>query len=127
MRLLLDTHIFLWLLYQPEKVSRHHMAHLRDTDNALYLSAVSIAEIMIKHSLGKLDISLPSHDALVEILDQMGITLLDYDGASALHLGTLPFHHRDPFDRMIITQAIEHNLTIVTVDSYFQKYGCRLL
>jgi PIN domain nuclease of toxin-antitoxin system len=126
-KLLIDTHIFLWLLYSPEKVPSKQMAYLSDTGNLLYLSAMSIAEIMIKHSLGKLDIDLHSPKKLTEILEKMGIILLDYDGMSALRLGALPFHHRDPFDRMIITQAIQHSLTIVTVDSKFSNYPCKLL
>ena len=127
MKLLIDTHVFLWLLYAPEKIDTKQMQALNNLDNTLYLSSMSIAEIMIKRSLGKLNVDFKNPNELINILEHMGIKLLDYDGLSALHLGSLPFHHRDPFDRMIITQAIEYNYTIVTVDAKFKMYPCKLL
>ncbi|MBD3768487.1 MAG: twitching motility protein PilT [Gammaproteobacteria bacterium] len=85
MNILIDTHIFLWLIFEPQKISRHHMSYLEDLDNAIYLSAISIAEIMIKKSIGMLDVEFD----LFDIIDDMGLLMLDFDVSSALYLGTL--------------------------------------
>lgn len=123
MKILIDTHIFLWLMYHPNRLKPSYLSILENTHNRLYLSAMSVAEIMIKKSLGKLDVEFDLDDAV----EKMGLCLLDYDAASSLHLAQLPFLHRDPFDRMIISQAIEHNLKIMTVDSKFALYDCDLI
>ena len=123
MNILIDTHIFLWLVYEPTKVSNIHMRYLEDTTNNIYLSAISIAEMMIKKSLGNLDINFD----ILKMVDEMGLEILDFDAMSALGLFALAFHHRDPFDRMIISQAISNNYPIITKDSKFRYYECRLL
>ncbi len=123
MNILIDTHIFLWLVYEPEKVSDVHMRYLEDTTHNIYLSTISIAEMMIKKSLGNLDIDFD----ILAMADEMGLEILDFDALSALGLYSLPFHHRDPFDRMIISQAISNNYLIITKDSKFGYYECRLL
>jgi len=123
MKILIDTHIFLWLIYQPSKLKKSHLVTLQDTNNPIYVSSISIAEIMIKKSIGKLDVEFDLNEAV----DKLGISLLDYDAFSALHLVNLPFHHKDPFDRMLISQAIENNLKIISVDSKFSLYDCSLI
>ena len=123
MNIIIDTHIFLWLAGSLEKVNDKYMQYIEDTNNNLFLSSVSIAEIMIKKSLGNLDFT---GDILL-ILDEMGIEVLDLDANSALMLGMLPFHHRDPFDRMIISQAITKKFKIISVDRKFTLYNCELL
>ncbi len=123
MNILIDTHIFLWLAGDVKRVSKRYMDYLEDLDNEIYLSSISIAEIMIKKSIGYLEFE----GDILKILDEMGIKLLDFDAKSALQLGSLPFYHRDPFDRMIISQAISKNYKIITVDKKFEKYKCEIL
>ncbi len=123
MKIIIDTHIFLWLAAAPERLSSKHMSIVEDLNNTLYLSSISIAEIMIKQSIGQLDFDAD----ILALVEEMGIELLDFDAASALLLGTLPFHHRDPFDRMIIAQSIVHGYKIMTVDKKFAHYDCTLL
>lgn len=123
MNILIDTHIFLWLIYDTKKVDEKHMEYLKDLDNTIYLSAMSIAEIMIKKSIGNLEVDFD----MDEVLGVMGIKVLDFDAKSAMLLGTLPLHHRDPFDRMIIAQAMTSRCKIISVDSKFAFYECELL
>jgi len=123
MNIIIDTHIFLWLASDIKKITKKHFEYIKNTDNNIYLSSLSIAEIMIKKSIGNLDFD---GDILV-ILDEMGIDVLDFDGNSALLLGSLPFHHRDPFDRMIISQSITNKYSIISVDRKFKLYDCKLL
>jgi len=123
MNILIDTHIFLWLASDTSKVSQKHFEHIKDTKNRIYMSSLSIAKIMIKKSIGYLDFEAD----ILSILDEMGIGILDFNVKSALLLGVLPFHHRDPFDRMIISQAITHNYKIISVDVKFKNYDCKLL
>ena len=126
MNIIIDTHIFLWLLGDVSKISSNHFKHIENNDNNIYLSSISIAEIMIKNSIGNLDVEYDFIDIL-DILDEMGIKVLDFNGQSALLLGSLPFHHKDPFDRMIISQAINKKYKIISVDKKFKFYDCDLL
>lgn len=123
MDIIIDTHIFLWLLYEPQKVSKKHLKYLKDLDNTLYLTSISIAEIMIKKSLGNLDVEFD----MFKVTDKMGLKILDFDAHSAMLLGTLPLHHRDPFDRMIISQSLVKKYKIITNDNKFGYYKCELL
>lgn len=123
MNIIIDTHIFLWLIYDTEKVDKKYLDYLEDTDNTIYLSSISIAEMMIKKSIGNLDIDFN----MFEMIEDMGIDVLDFDGSSALYLGSLPFYHRDPFDRMMISQALSCKYKIITVDNKFKNYDCELL
>jgi PIN domain nuclease of toxin-antitoxin system len=123
MRVLIDTHIFLWLVYEPQKVSSKYMEILEDMTNNIYLSSISIAEIMIKKSIGTLDVDFD----ILDMVDKMSLELLDFDAKSAMILGTLPFYHKDPFDRMLISQAISNRYKILSVDGKFKKYDCELL
>ena len=123
MNILIDTHIFLWLAGDLKKIDAKHMRYIEDTSNSIYLSSLSIAEIMIKKSIGNLHFN---GDVLI-LLDEMGIDVLEFDANSALMLGSLDFHHRDPFDRMIISQAIVKNYKLISVDKKFKLYDCELL
>ncbi len=122
MNILIDTHIFLWALSEPEKLTEQQRAALETRGNTIYVSAVSIAEIMIKSSLGKLTVPFNP----VTIAEETGFDVLEYRGEDALLLADLPFHHRDPFDRMIITQGIAHDFPIMTRDETFSLYSCTL-
>ncbi len=123
MNILIDTHIFLWLLYDTKQIAKNHYEILQNIDNNLYLSSLSIAEIMIKKSIGKLDAEFDLDYAL----DMFDMRLIDFDAKSALLLGSLPLHHKDPFDRMIISQAISNKYKIMSVDEKFKKYDCELI
>ena len=123
MNIIINTHIFLWLASNPEKVNKKHMQYIEDLNNKIYLSSMSIAEIMIKKSIGNLNFEAD----ILAILEEMGIEILDFDANSAIMLGQLPMHHKDPFDRMIISQSITRNYKIISIDSKFKMYDCELL
>jgi len=119
MQILIDTHIFLWLAVSPQKISKNTLQLLQDRKNRLFLSAVSVAELAIKESIGQIEIPFD----VFEAAEKMGMELLDFDAASALKLSTLPFHHKDPFDRMLIVQALTHRLRFCTVDGKIAHYS----
>ncbi len=123
MKIIIDTHIFLWLMYDLKKINKNHRDILEDTSNEIYLSSLSLAEIMIKKSTGKLNVEFD----LDYVLDMFDMSILDFDAKSALLLESLPLHHRDPFDRMIISQAITKKYKIISVDRKFKLYDCKLL
>ena len=123
MKLLLDTHIFLWALSEPNRLSQKQVIAMEDPTNTVYVSSISITEIAIKASLGKLELSFDPIDAA----ERSGFEMLDFSAKEALLLKDLPFHHRDPFDRMLITQAISRKLVVATQDSLFDQYDCRTL
>jgi len=123
MNIIIDTHIFLWLAADLQKINQKHLKYIKNIENNIYLSSLSIAEIMIKKSIGNLDFE----GAILRVLDEMGIDILDFDTRSALMLGLLPFYHRDPFDRMIISQAITKKYKIISADKKFKLYDCKLL
>ena len=123
MKILLDTHIFLWALSAPEKLSKNHHNMLTSPTNALHLSSMSLVEMIIKKDLGKLSFAFDPMQAA----QSLGIFVLSYGGHDALRLEELENHHKDPFDRMIISQALNNNMAIMTVDSAFKQYPCRLL
>lgn len=123
MKIILDTHIFLWALASPDRIPKKKRMEIESSANIIYISSISIAEIMIKASLGKLDVPFDP----VEEAEKCGFELLDFSGQDALHLGTLPFHHRDPFDRMLISQSLTTNTPIMTEDSKFRLYDCRII
>jgi len=121
MRLLLDTHIFLWYITGDERVSGSIREAIENSEIA-YLSVISLWEAMIKYQLGKLPLPEPPNPWLREQREHHGIDSLGLDEASVSRLPTLPSHHRDPFDRMLVCQAMEHDLQIVTVDPVIARY-----
>ena len=96
---------------------------MEDPTNTAYVSSIVITEIASKASLGKLELGFDPIDAA----KRSGFEMLDFSVKDALHLKDLPFHHRDPFDRMLITQAISHKLIIATQDSIIDQYDCQTL
>ena len=123
MRILIDTHVFIWAVATPERLSPQQRSELESRANIVYLSSVSIAEIMIKASLGKLRFE---HDA-IGYAGRLGFELLEFSAADAVLLKDLPFHHRDPFDRMLVVQSMARNVRLMSADRRFADYGCRLL
>lgn len=123
MKIIIDTHIFLWALSEPEKINDAKRSALEDLSNTIYVSAVSIAEIMIKASVQKLQIDFDP----VDLAKESGFRLLDFSAEAALLLKDMPFHHKDPFDRMLVAQSIANNYPIMTEDPKIQRYDCRVL
>jgi len=122
MNILIDTHIFIWLLKTPRKISPEHIKILK-SPHIFFLSSISIAEMMIKSSIGKLDVD---YDP-VEMAEKSGLKLLDFSAEDARLLQTLPMHHRDPFDRMLISQCITRDCSMMTNDGKFGLYSCSLV
>ena len=123
MRLLLDTHILLHALTEPERLARKRSESIESPANAVFVSAVSIAEIAIKVSIGKLHIDVD----LLSAVEEAGFEWLDFSPREALQLAELPLHHRDPFDRMLVVQSQANDLALVTDDSKLADYDCRIL
>ena len=123
MKILIDTHIFLWMLSCPEKLSEKRRYELEVPANEVFLSAMSIAELMIKSSIGKIKIEFDP----LETAKQMQVDILDFSGRHAIMLGRLPMHHKDPFDRMILSQALSNKLALMSDDTKFLKYNCRVI
>ena len=121
-RLLLDTHTFLWWDSAPERLSATVLALCRDPSVVLYLSLVSLWEIQIKSDLGKMPLLLPLAEIIQSQQAQHGLQLLPILPAHIYALGTLPPHHKDPFDRLLIAQALTEGLSLASVDSVFSSY-----
>jgi PIN domain nuclease of toxin-antitoxin system len=122
MRLLLDTCSFLWLVLEPQRLSARAVEHFQDNSNACYLSVVSAWEIGMLVDLGRLSLNKPVHEYVPEQRTQHGIALLLLDEQAALYTPRLPKHHRDPFDRMLVSQAIVNGLAILTPDRLIGRY-----
>jgi PIN domain nuclease of toxin-antitoxin system len=127
MRILLDTHIFLWFISGDTQLSTDVRDAIRDPDNEVYLSAVSVWEAIVKYQLGKLP--LPEHPEtyLPKQRDLHQIASLPLDESSVVQLAKLPPLHRDPFDRMLICQALQHDLTLATVDTAIRAYSVSVM
>lgn len=122
MNLLLDTHILLWHLEDNPKLSTETSALIENTAHQKFFSIVSLWEIEIKRNLGKLIVN-----QAIETLLPKEIIILPLKIEHISHLKNLPFHHRDPFDRIIISQAVVENFTVITDDGYFKQYDVKLL
>jgi PIN domain nuclease of toxin-antitoxin system len=125
-KLLLDTHIFLWYIAGDPRVGLDVRTSIENSEVA-YLSVASVWEATIKYHLGKLPLPEPPHPWLMVQREQHGIESLAIEESTVAHLSRLQPHHRDPFDRILVCQAIQHNLQIVTVDSIFSFYPAKLL
>lgn len=123
MKILLDTHFFLWAIGDSENISQHHKKMLLDHSNTIYVSSISFVEIAIKSSIGKLTINC---DPFLE-LERAGFEHLDFDYLSASKLFMLPMYHKDPFDRMLIAQSLSKELFIMSDDAIFPKYECQIV
>jgi PIN domain nuclease of toxin-antitoxin system len=121
-KVLLDTQCWLWMQVAPERFSSAAMALVRDLDNGLFLSAVSAWEIAIKYALGKLPLPLPPEEYVPSRLARSGVLALAVTHSHALHVATLPHHHRDPFDRLLVAQAQLEGMAILTVDRQLEPY-----
>src|SRR5256885_16981840 len=115
MRLLIDTHVFLWYIVADGKLPATFRAAIQDPANEVYLSAASVWEAVIKHALGKLPLPGPPADYLPQQRDTHGIASLPVEEAAMPHLADLPPLHREPFDRILVAQAPQDWPTVATV------------
>lgn len=125
MRILLDTHAFLWWVEDGAPLSRRARATIADPRNECLLSLASCWEMAIKSSLGKLRLPAPLERFVPEQLQVNQLRLLPIELDEVARVGTLAFHHRDPFDRLLAAQALEGDLAIVSRDRIFRRYGVR--
>jgi PIN domain nuclease of toxin-antitoxin system len=121
MRYLLDTHVALWLFEGNEKLSQTARDIIYDADNEIYISVLSAWEVAVKVSLNKLDFDGGSA-AFLSAIETNNIDLLGVIGEYIKTVEKLPYIHRDPFDRLIISTALSENMTIITADENVQKY-----
>ena len=122
MRVLLDTHAFLWFVAGNPRFSAHARQIIEDRDTESLFSIASVWEIAIKVSLGKLALHVPFPALIPEQLSSNGIALLTITVSHTLRIAQLPSIHRDPFDRMLVAQAITEGLPIISADSIFDAY-----
>jgi len=127
MRILLDTVTFLWAVSEAAELSDEARELFVDPDNEIYLSSVSTWEITIKHSLGKLPLPEPPAKFIPAQRKNHGIDALSLDEEATLHLTRLPALHRDPFDRMLVCQAVVQHLVILTPDDLINQYPVRTI
>jgi PIN domain nuclease of toxin-antitoxin system len=127
MRILLDTHVFLWYVAGDSRLPPDLRFAIESFENHVFLSPVSLWETTVKYQLGKLQIPEPPEsyfpkNRAIHLIDELPL-----DEASVMHLPELPAVHRDPFDRMLLCQAIEHKLVIATVDDAVRQHGVPVL
>ncbi|MDQ3662682.1 MAG: type II toxin-antitoxin system VapC family toxin [Actinomycetota bacterium] len=122
MRILLDTQAWLWMQVSPERFSIEARTVIEDSASELYLSAASSWEIAIKYALGRLALPAPPAEYVPSRMERSGVTPLPVEHVHALHVSELPLHHRDPFDRVLVAQALLERLTVLTSDPRFDDY-----
>lgn len=120
---LLDTHTFLWMATQPDRLGAAARARIEDGESRLLLSIASVWEMAIKKSLGKLELTSSVEELVDEQLAATDARLLQISAAHAGRVEFLPWHHRDPFDRLLVAQALQEELPILGRDADFDRYG----
>jgi PIN domain nuclease of toxin-antitoxin system len=123
MRVIIDTHVFLWWVEGDKALPAKARAALANAENECLLSLASAWELSIKSALGKLKLATPVQRYVTEHVAANGFRLLDIQLGHIGRVETLPTHHSDPFDRLLIAQGLEENLPIVTADVVFARYG----
>lgn len=132
MKYLIDTHIFLWLLFSPKKIPKHILELLQNSDCELYICSISFWEISLKYNLGKLQLSGIEPDELPSCAGKMNITIIDMTAKEMASFYQLEKseQHKDPFDRAITWMCIQHDYTLVRKDNsmnHYQSLGLKLL
>jgi PIN domain nuclease of toxin-antitoxin system len=125
MRVLLDTHVFLWWVEGDRALPARARAALADQDNECLVSLASAWELAIKARLGKLKLALPVKRYVAEHVAANGFRMLDIRMTHIGRIETLELHHGDPFDRLLVAQALEEKLPIISADPVFRKYGVK--
>ncbi len=126
MEILLDAHALLWWVNEPKRLSKRADSILRNTDNTVLVSAAVAWEVSIKVNLGKLD-ALALVTRLTQTLQREGFTELPISVAQAARAGLLPLHHRDPFDRLLVAQAQDLGIPILSADELLDRYDVKRL
>ena len=127
MKILLDTHCWLWMQVSPERFGTDALRLIKDVENELFLSAASSWEIAIKYALGKLPLPQPPQEYVPSRMSSSGVLALPVQHAHALQVAELPDHHRDPFDRMLIAQAQLERLKLLSADSKLGLYDVEMI
>ena len=123
MRLLLDTHVFLWFIEGSGRLSKSAKDHIEDQSHDLLLSVASLWEMAVKISLGKLGVPQPFAEFMQSHLALSSIGLFEISPQHTYAVADLPFHHRDPFDRLLAAQCLSEGLTFISSDGVFEEYG----
>jgi PIN domain nuclease of toxin-antitoxin system len=123
---LLDTSVLLWWLGEPSRISPALLDDLKDDESLVLFSQVSLLEIQIKASLGKLQLDFPV-EHIPDLADQSGLTALPLSNAAIFTLPKLPAVHRDPFDRLLVCEAIQQGVPLVTPDEIIRRYPVKIL
>lgn len=126
MRLLLDTHVLVWAMARPDRLARDVKLALSSRDNEIFVSAASVWEAAIKFALRRPDFPVPPQE-LVGYATEMEFEQLPVVAAAAARVATLPLHHRDPFDRLLVAQAIEAEAQLLTADAALAAYAPHVL
>jgi len=127
MNLLLDSHSFVWMHEEPHKLSVKVAYEILNPANQIFLSVAGVWELQIKIALGKFSFSDTFENVIAQERQANNLRILPVNLAHALYLENLPPHHKDPFDRLLISQAIVENMTLVSVDANFARYQVNLL
>ncbi|WP_016949190.1 type II toxin-antitoxin system VapC family toxin [Anabaena sp. PCC 7108] len=127
MQVLLDTHTLLWFFSGNENISITALQLIEDSKNLKYISLVSVWEMAIKQSKGRLNLSVPIDDYIQQKIQLADFKLLDIQLSHLQTVSSLPFHHNDPFDRLLIAQSMVKNIPIVSRDSMFDSYKVDLI
>ena len=122
MRILLDTHAFLWAASGSPRLSEPARQHFLEPANQVFLSLASVWEMAIKSSLGKLQLGLPLSKLIKDALQRHGLSLATIEFEHVLLVQRLPFHHRDPFDRLLVAQAMVEGFALLSIDSALDSY-----
>ncbi len=126
MNYLIDTHVLLWVMLNPSKLSDKAKSIIKDRKNGIYISKISLWEIAIKIKIGKLEINMDFNRMIKSIIDN-DIEILDLSTVHITETLKLPFHHRDPFDRLLIAQAKFEDFIFITKDEKLKKYKIKIL
>ncbi|WP_437894776.1 type II toxin-antitoxin system VapC family toxin [Sorangium sp. So ce124] len=127
MRLLLDTHCWLWLVADPERIRRGVVEMLVAEGTDVYISAATAWEIVIKHALGKLSLPIPPAEYIPSRMAALGHLSLPIEQRHTLQVAGLPLHHKDPFDRILVAQAQVEDIQLVTADRLMAPYDVRVI
>lgn len=127
MRLLLDTQIFIWWDSDSSKLPLHYLTLIQSPENILVLSVASVWEMQIKAQLGKLDLNRPLADIVRDQERENRVELLPVQAIHVFGLAQLPFHHKDPFDRLLMAQALAEEIPIMSVDKIFDLYPVKIV
>ena len=127
MKALLDTHVLLWWLVDDARLSEKARRILSNAESEVYLSAASAWELAIKVTLGRIELPEPPRGLIPKVLRDQGFKALDITMAHALRVSELPLHHRDPFDRILVSQSLVERIPLLTADPMLAEYEARIV